>query len=94
MVGNPLDEPEVSDKLGLCFLEVHNFLLMESLFEPVPVKRLRRFWGLFWPLFDSFRGGSISRSILPPRKELKSGSKEPQNRQKLFTGTGSSDKMP
>ncbi|MBI3508821.1 MAG: hypothetical protein HY069_04240 [Chlamydiia bacterium] len=27
--------------------------------EPIPVKGFRRFWGLFWPLFDSKLGGNI-----------------------------------
>ncbi len=45
--------------------------------------RLRRFWGLFWPIFDSFCGDCIRMLILSPQKESKIGSKEPKNRQKL-----------
>ena len=30
----------------------------------------RRVFGLFWPLFDSFCGGSIRKLIQPPQKEV------------------------
>src|SRR5690606_40983339 len=60
--------------------------------EPIPVMRLRRFSGLFGPIFDPFCGGCILLSILPPQKRSKIGPKEPENRQKLITGIGSSVK--
>ena len=54
-----------------------------SFSETVHKPRLRRFSGLFWPLFDSFFGGIYFFTILPPKKESKIGSKEPENRRKL-----------
>ncbi len=60
-------------------LIIHCLGHLEAAHKP----RLRRFLGLFWPLFDSFCGGSIRKWIQPPQKESKSGSKEPENRQKL-----------
>jgi hypothetical protein len=45
--------------------------------------RVRRFSGLFWPIFDFFAGVIYEVSILPPQKESKIGSKEPENRQNL-----------
>ena len=55
-----------------------------------PNKIFRRVFGLFWPIFNSFCGGYINSSILPPQKELKIGAKELKNRQKLFIRVGSS----
>ncbi|MDE3046450.1 MAG: hypothetical protein KGJ02_07390, partial [Verrucomicrobiota bacterium] len=49
----------------------------------------RRFFGLFWPIFDSKMGGHIDTGILPPIFESKIGSKEPENRLKLFIRIGS-----
>jgi hypothetical protein len=57
--------------------------------EPLAKFRVRRFWGLFWPIFDSFSGGYIRMLILPPEKESKIGSKEPENRQNLIFASGS-----
>jgi len=58
--------------------------------EPILIKRFRRFSGLFWPILSSFVRGHIREWILPLTKELKIGSKEPENRQKLFIRIGSS----
>ena len=54
-----------------------------------PNKIFRRFSGLFWPIFDPILGGNIDKSILPPKNGSKIGSKEPENRLKLFIGIGS-----
>ena len=54
-----------------------------------PNKIFRRFFGLFWPIFDSNLGVNIGISILTPKFESKIGSKEPENRQKLFIRIGS-----
>ncbi len=51
--------------------------------ETVNGLRLRRFLGLFWPIFDSNFGGNIQSLIFPPKFESKIGSKELKNRQKL-----------
>ncbi len=51
--------------------------------RPLSKLRIRRFSGLFWPIFDSFCGGSIRNLIQSPQKESKIGSKEPENRQNL-----------
>ena len=40
--------------------------------------RLRRFLGLFWPLFDSFCEGSIRKLIQPPQKEFENRLKRTQ----------------
>src|SRR5271154_2067363 len=56
-----------------------------SILRTYPNKIFRRFSGLFWPIFDSFIGGHIRSLILPPKKESKIGSKEPENRLKLFS---------
>jgi hypothetical protein len=53
--------------------------------------RLRQFFGLFWPIFNSHFGGYIRSLILPPKSELKIGSKEPKNRQKLSSRTVSKE---
>ena len=81
--------------MPLCghFFIMHIMLILPIMFlaligmapslETVVELRLRRFWGLFWPILHSFLGGNIRKLILPPKKECKIGSKEPQNRQKL-----------
>jgi hypothetical protein len=51
--------------------------------RPLAQLRVRRFLGLFWPIFDSACGGNILLLILPPQAESKIGSKEPENRQNL-----------
>lgn len=53
--------------------------------------RLRRFSGLFWPIFDSKFRGNIRNLILPLSFESKIGSKEPKNRQKLNSQTVSKE---
>jgi hypothetical protein len=40
--------------------------------------RVRRFSGLFWPIFDSFCGGSIRSLIQPPQNESKTWLKRTQ----------------
>ena len=62
---------------------------MHVLLEAVCELRLRRFSGLFWPLFDSNLGVIYEMLILPPKFESKIGSKEPENRQKLKSQTAS-----
>jgi hypothetical protein len=44
---------------------------------------VRRFSGLFWPLFDSNCRGNIRKLILPLQFGSKIGSKEPENRQNI-----------
>ena len=53
----------------------------------VPQRLLRRFSGLFWPLFDLNLGGNIPCRYCPPNLKSKIGSKEPENRQKNLYGT-------
>lgn len=43
--------------------------------EPIPVKLFVDFRDYFEPIFNSFLGGHIDKSILPPKNELKIGSK-------------------
>jgi len=50
--------------------------------------RGRRFWGLFWPIFDLNDGGNILMSILSLSFKSKIGSKEPENRQNLSYARG------
>jgi ADP-L-glycero-D-manno-heptose 6-epimerase len=52
-------------------------------------KIFRRFSGLFWPIFDCFRRGNINFVYDPCENNRKVGSKESENRLKLFTETGS-----
>jgi hypothetical protein len=47
--------------------------------------RVRRFSGLFWPIFDCFRGGNINFVYDPRENNRKVGSKEPENRQNLIS---------
>ncbi len=56
---------------------------MQYFIRPLAYFRVRRFLGLFWPIFDFFSGGHIRMLILPPEKKSKIGSKEPENRQNL-----------
>jgi len=51
--------------------------------------RVRRVFGLFWPIFDFLSGGNINLRILPPERKSKVGSKEPKNRQNLTLQTPS-----
>jgi hypothetical protein len=51
--------------------------------EVVAKLKVRRFSGLFWPLFAFFEGSNIRKLILLPSKKSKIGSKEPENRQNL-----------
>src|SRR5579862_2235966 len=46
--------------------------------RPLAQLRLRRFFGLFWPIFDSFCGGSIRSLIQPPQNESKTRLKRTQ----------------
>src|SRR5579864_6308404 len=46
--------------------------------RPIAQLRLRRFFGLFWPIFDSFCGGSIRSLIQPPQNESKTRLKRTQ----------------
>jgi predicted metal-dependent phosphoesterase TrpH len=42
---------------------------LEWILEPLTTFRLRRFWGLFWPIFNSFSGVHIDEYI-DPRKRI------------------------
>src|SRR5579872_5851942 len=59
-----------------------------------PSKIFRRFFGLFWPLFDFKLWGLYTCRYCPQRFESKIGSKEPKNRLKLFTRIGSYARNP
>jgi hypothetical protein len=48
---------------------------LKKFLEPVLILRLRRFSGLFWPIFDFFEGGHIRMLILPASKKSKIGQK-------------------
>jgi hypothetical protein len=51
--------------------------------RPLSKLMVRRFSGLFWPLFDSNCRGNIRKLILPLQFGSKIGSKEPENRQNI-----------
>ena len=59
--------------------------------EPISVKFFVDFGDYFGRFSLLFRGVISTFRILPPEKEAKIGSKEPQNRLKLFTEIGSGD---
>jgi hypothetical protein len=59
--------------------------------EGVAKLRVRRFLGLFWPIFPFFDGVNIRKPILTPSKKGKIGSKEPENRQNLSFAIPSMD---
>jgi len=52
-------------------------------------KIFRRFSGLFWPIFDPNSGGNTRMFDITPEFIPKIGSKEPENRLKLFAEIGS-----
>jgi hypothetical protein len=49
---------------------------------------VRRFLGLFWPIFVSFVGGYINIRILPPTKETKIGQNNPKKRRTISYARG------
>ena len=65
-------------------LEIELFLSkFKTALEGVAKLRLRRFSGVFWPVFDPNFRGNIRMLILSLKFGSKTGSKEPENRQKL-----------
>jgi hypothetical protein len=61
--------------------------------EGVAKLRVRRFSGLFWPIFRFFSGGNIRNVDITPEKKRKIGSKEPENRQNLSFATPSNSRI-
>ena len=56
-------------------IEMFAIVEHEALAQPKPNFCIT--FGMFWPIFDSFCGGSIRSVIQPTQKESKISSKEP-----------------
>ena len=55
--------------------EGEKYLTREDIIRPLSKFRVRRFSGLFWPLFDFFCGDHIERDMIPAKKSRKSAQK-------------------
>jgi hypothetical protein len=76
-IGNGTDQDIVVKEREEIFQDIR------SIIRPLSKLMVRRFSGLFWPLFDPNCRGNIRKLILPLQFGSKIGSKEPEKRQNI-----------
>ena len=57
------------------------------MFKGVYKVRVRRFWGLFWSIFDSFSGGHNEIDITPGKKIKNRLKRTPKSTEPYFADT-------